>query len=266
MSNVFLKVTHQDWVNEVRGLTGAEIKVLYYLKTLDPFGDREAEVSVTAIALELELSKGTVSKALKRLNQLGKIDLEIITAKVKVNAFPGKNTVSCKKHGFQEKTSFPIGNGVSYRKPKFPIGNPSFLQETQVSCRKQQEPETPTQQGSCNSQTNKTYKDFIDSLSLSQREKFFEFGLKKARELPKPPTLPKKWVERNWEELAIEFKKSTPADVDWSQHPHRDEWIEQIRQGRPRFVAQGGPPEERETRRQFAQWAEANNLVWGDKP
>ncbi|MBD2472385.1 hypothetical protein [Nostoc sp. FACHB-145] len=49
----------------------------------------------------------------------------------------------------------------------------------------------------------------------------------------------------------------------WTNHPQRDEWIENIRQGKPRFIAQGGPKEERETRRQFAEWAEANNLVWG---
>ncbi|MBD2254707.1 hypothetical protein [Nostoc parmelioides] len=49
----------------------------------------------------------------------------------------------------------------------------------------------------------------------------------------------------------------------WTNHPQRDEWIEQIHHGKPRFIAQGGPKEERETRRQFAEWAEANNLVWG---
>jgi hypothetical protein len=109
------------------------------------------------------------------------------------------------------------------------------------------------------------YFKFLSSLSQDKREKFLEFGLKKAGELPKPPILPQKWVERNWQELAAEFEKSHIATTktDWSQHPQRDEWIEQIRQGRPRFIALGGPEKERELRRQFAEWAEANNLVWG---
>jgi len=109
------------------------------------------------------------------------------------------------------------------------------------------------------------YFKFLSSLSQEEREKFLEFGLKKAAELPKPPTLSQKWVERNWQELAAEFEKSNPmtTKTDWSQHLQRDEWIEQIRQGRPRFIALGGPEEEREVRRQFAEWAEANNLVWG---
>ena len=113
-----------------------------------------------------------------------------------------------------------------------------------------------------------SYQIFINSLSNSQREKFFEFGLKKAAELPKPPTLPEKWLEKHYLELYEQFKKTPEGKKfattqDWTNHPRRDEWIEQIRLGKPRFIAQGGPAEEREMRRQFADWAETNNLVWG---
>jgi hypothetical protein len=45
--------------------------------------------------------------------------------------------------------------------------------------------------------------------------------MKKAAELPKPPVLPKKWIERNWLELSSEFKavsssvsSPTPNQVD----------------------------------------------------
>lgn len=115
---------------------------------------------------------------------------------------------------------------------------------------------------------NKTYLDFTDSLSEDEREKFLEFGLKKAAELPKPPTLPQKWIEKHYLEIYEQFKKTPEGKEfvttqDWANHPNRDEWIEQIRQGKPRFIAQGGPAQERETRRFFADWAETNNLVWG---
>src|SRR4028119_956444 len=62
------------------------------------------------------------------------------------------------------------------------------------------------------------YSKFLSSLSQEEREKFLEFGLKKAAELPKPPTLSQKWVERNWQELAAEFEKSNPmtTKTDWS--------------------------------------------------
>jgi hypothetical protein len=117
------------------------------------------------------------------------------------------------------------------------------------------------------SKINKTYLDFLKTLSEGEKEKFLKFGLKKATELPHPPTLPQKWVESNFKELYLQFRaelgEAIAPSQDWENHPRRDEWIEQIRQGRPRFIALGGPEEERQTRRQFAQWAEANNLVWG---
>jgi len=66
-----------------------------------------------------------------------------------------------------------------------------------------------------------SYQIFINSLSDCERESFFEFGMKKAAELPKPPVLPKKWIERNWLELSSEFKavsspvsSPTPNQVD----------------------------------------------------
>jgi hypothetical protein len=113
-----------------------------------------------------------------------------------------------------------------------------------------------------------SYQIFNNSLSDSEREKFLEFGLNKAAALPKPPTLPEKWIEKHHQELYEQFKRSpegktVTSALDWENHPKRDEWIAEIRIGRPRFVALGGPETERETRRQFAQWAEDNNLVWG---
>lgn len=38
---LFYPLTHQEWIETVKNLTGAEIKVLYYVRSLDPFGDRK---------------------------------------------------------------------------------------------------------------------------------------------------------------------------------------------------------------------------------
>jgi DNA-binding MarR family transcriptional regulator len=64
---------------------------------------------------------------------------------------------------------------------------------------------------------------------------------------------------------ATPSKPSEVGEADWENHPKRDEWIAQIRQGRGRFVALGGPREEWEKRQAFADWAIANHLVWGNK-
>ena len=66
---LFYQLTHKEWLETVKDLTGAEIKVLYYIRLLDPFGDRNLEYSVTQMAAELGLSKGAVSKVIGKLEQ-----------------------------------------------------------------------------------------------------------------------------------------------------------------------------------------------------
>lgn len=247
-----LRLTKQQWVQDFKSLTRAQLGVLYYIETSDPFGDRGLEVTVTDMAKELGLDKSSVSRALKQLDQMGYINSEIIKAKVKV--LRPRNTVAPTQQTMHQRNLQCMD-----------ATDDAPTQQTMHQCNKQSL-EPKQDKDSSSSKTINTYSDFINSLSETEREKFLEFGLKKAAELPKPPALPKKWVERNWQELSAEFEKSVlPSAQDWSQHPHRDEWIEEIRQGRPRFVALGGPEEEREIRRQFAEWAEANNLVWEDR-
>jgi hypothetical protein len=112
-----------------------------------------------------------------------------------------------------------------------------------------------------------SYQIFINSLSEAEREKFLEFGLKKAAELPKPPTLPEKWVENHHLELYEQFKKTPlgknlPPTKDWANHPQRDSWIAQMREkGEWAFILQA-PKEDQPERRAFHDWADANNLIW----
>ena len=124
IDNKFYKLQNEEWVKACRELKPAEKDVLYYLRTLDPFGDKELDLSVTAIANVLGKAKSTVSKALKVLDAKGWINIELVQIKAKVKSFPTGNNVSHRKQCFPQETP------VSYRKPQFPTGNPSFLQET----------------------------------------------------------------------------------------------------------------------------------------
>ncbi|MBE9018893.1 hypothetical protein C7Y66_10995 [Chroococcidiopsis sp. CCALA 051] len=65
----FYPLTRSERVETVKDLTSAKIKVLYYVRSIDPSGDRNLEYSVSAIASELGLSKGAVSKAIRTLEQ-----------------------------------------------------------------------------------------------------------------------------------------------------------------------------------------------------
>jgi hypothetical protein len=87
------------------------------------------------------------------------------------------------------------------------------------SLRNKREPQASPNKDSNSLRLNKTYKDYIDSLCETEREKFLEFGLRKAAELPKPPALPKRWIARNWQELREEFftASSPTPSVDPAQ-------------------------------------------------
>ena len=115
----FYPLQNDEWLKAWSELKPAEVQVLYYLRTLDPFGDKEIELGVSALALRLGLAKSTVSKALKALDEKGWINLELIKVKVKLHS-----------RRFLQETSFPAGNTVDHSEPQFPGGNSSFLTRT----------------------------------------------------------------------------------------------------------------------------------------
>jgi hypothetical protein len=90
----YYRLTHDEWRKSASRLKPAELKVLYYLRTLDPFGDRWLNIQVTAIADDLALNKSTVSRALREPAK-EEIDLEIETAKIRLRShvprFPTDN-------------------------------------------------------------------------------------------------------------------------------------------------------------------------------
>ncbi|MBW4591203.1 MarR family transcriptional regulator [Aetokthonos hydrillicola Thurmond2011] len=256
---LFYQLTNKEWVETVKDLTGAEIKVLYHVRSLDPFGDRELDYSVTQVALQLGLSKGAVSKAFKKLDQMNLICVELVRVKVRVNT--NKNNI----------TEFSKENSVSYRKHELPIRNENFSEETEVSSSKcsfpignEQPPEPLQHKDSSAPHTIHTYTDFINTLSDSERESFVKFGEQKARALPQPPQLPQRWIEKNWEELSAQWHKEsgkTPRaqSEKWENHPRRDEWLAEIeRTGNPAMFA--GSDKEKQA---FVTWCwDASQFSW----
>ncbi|MFM7788098.1 MAG: hypothetical protein ACKO90_08025, partial [Microcystis panniformis] len=115
------------------------------------------------------------------------------------------------------------------------------------------------------------YQIFIKSLSDTAREKFFNFVREKVKDFNPPIHDIEAWLAgtngagKERSRVYYEMFQSEVGEADWENHPKREEWIAEIRQGKGRFVAQGGPPEKWETRKAFADWAITNNLVWGNK-
>ncbi|MCZ8053583.1 MAG: helix-turn-helix domain-containing protein [Microcystis sp. LE19-12.2C] len=225
----FYALKPEEWLEVTKELRYAEVRVLYYLRTIDPFGGRDLRVKVTDVATATGLQKGTVSKALKVLSDKGYIDLEITEALVKLQTFPKGDGVS------RDGEEFPVGNTVSSDAEKFPTGNtvscdarefptvPSgFLQETPSHCGKHprtvgndQVPEPSQEKESSTSKIIKTYSDFKKTLSEDERERFFYFVRKETGKLPNPIIDIEAWLAgkngaglNRWEVYYELFEKS----------------------------------------------------------
>ncbi|MEM9008004.1 MAG: hypothetical protein AAGE59_31395 [Cyanobacteria bacterium P01_F01_bin.86] len=190
------RLTNDEWLKAVKELKPRERDVLYYLRTLDPWGDKDLDIGVREIATDLECSPGTVSKALKVLDQKNWIDLEITAAKVKLRTDKSEPQVSDSQY------VFPTGNSVLSRKHLFPTDNDRFLGETRVSPRKQLASETQTQQSiqiALNSLND------LDSLNREKESLNLKFEIEpdyrdwllaKASRLPDPPAMRELWLEK----------------------------------------------------------------------
>ncbi len=203
----FYPLQNEEWLKATQELRYAEIRVLYHLRTIDPFGQSDTRIKVTDIANITGLKKGTVSKALHTLSEKGYINLEIVEAIVSINSFPIRNKVSHKKQSFLQETL------THHRKPPRTVGNDRRLEPASA----------------IDSKPPKNNKiSLSDSLSEEEREKFSAFCLKKASELPKPPVLVEKWISKHLAELLEAFKKESAQKPNPSKTTYTPEEIDKM--------------------------------------
>ncbi len=143
----FYPLKHSEWLIACRELTPSKRDVLYYLRTLDPYGDG-VEINCAEIARQLSserrnISRQTVSRAIKELDAKGFIDAEISRANVTIKP---KGLWCAQTPSVREDTT---------RCAETPQGVPRHHPKS----------ETPKQQ---DFQLSKT-KDYKDSLSDSER-------------------------------------------------------------------------------------------------
>lgn len=105
----YYPLTLEEWKANVTSLKPAELKILYYLRTLNPFGDSWIDLTVTDLAEELNLDKSTVSRALRRLASQKVVDLEIQTARIRLlsraQVLPTDNSLPTDNFGDRHATS-----------------------------------------------------------------------------------------------------------------------------------------------------------------
>ena len=85
----FYPLQHEEWLHSINQLTHAELKVLYYLRSLDPYNNgidlTPAQIAKDLSTPEHPVHRSTVGRALKSLDAKSFINLELIQVRVKVN-------------------------------------------------------------------------------------------------------------------------------------------------------------------------------------
>lgn len=132
----FYQLEPDEWLVVCKELKPAELKVLYRLRTLDPFGQHPIKFRVVDLAKDLNMNKGTVSRAVQKLADLKYIKLEIVeaiaTLTTKSKRLPTDNQVVYGQPNL-ENNRLSTDNQVVYRQP-------SCVQTTSVIAT---QPDTP---------------------------------------------------------------------------------------------------------------------------
>jgi Helix-turn-helix domain len=191
----FYPLQNQEWVKICKSLTKSQIGVLYYLRSLDPYGNG-MRVKASSIATDLGITKRSVNAAIAVLEEKGYINLEDIDYSVKLSAggclCGTVPTVTLVGNSFPTREeNFPPENKNSHLGTEFPTEEENFPSEKRIS---HLESESLTQQESQSSKINKTYSDFIQTLSEDERENFLNFCEEKTKNLSQPVNDIEAWL------------------------------------------------------------------------
>ncbi|MBD2044097.1 hypothetical protein H6F78_00355 [Coleofasciculus sp. FACHB-64] len=255
MSEQYYRLTLEDAIAKYSSgdITAKGLLHFYILIKCKPGWKLRLEQS--RVCSELGIQKSAFYGAISRLREEGSIDWEAPKGIV-VSLSTSAVFRECGKESTIAETESTIAE------------TESTIAETESTIAEKNFSKSPS--GEAFGDPPNSYQLFINSLSEVERESFLEFGRKRAGQLPKPPELPDRWIAANWEELnQLWLKQLSPSQMPavnkqkWASDPRRDEWIAQIRQGKPRWIAQGEPALTRDERKAFAEWADASGLIWG---
>ena len=194
----FYPLKSSEWLDSINQLTHSELKILYYVRSLDPYNNG-IDLTPASIARDLSTDKNkmhrsTVGRALKSLDRKGFINMELIKVRIKVNPRgfltesepqPEPNSVDKNDVVAMQPCCDHATNVVTTQHSVRPH-NTECAHATQSAPTQQPKAETQSQQKLENSKISKTYLDFKKTLSESERENFFNFAKEKTKNLEKP--------------------------------------------------------------------------------
>ena len=194
----FYPLKSEEWLDSINKLTHSELKILYYVRSLDPYNNG-IDLTPAQIARDLSTDKNkmhrsTVGRALKSLDRKGFINLELIKVRIKVNPRGFLNDLEAESESKSEAKNNVVAtqpccdhatNVVTTQHSVQPR-NIECAHTTQSASTQQSKAETQSEQKVENPKIHKTYLDFKKTLSESERENFLSFVEEKINNLEKP--------------------------------------------------------------------------------
>jgi DNA-binding transcriptional ArsR family regulator len=198
----FYPLTQAEFLKALHELKPAERDLLIYLRILDPFGERTLDLTVTSLAEVLGVHKSTISRALKVLNNMGYISLELTSVRVRLRNCIDPNLSS-------------RGNCVASAQQELPSHNKIDQDATndapaqqELSPRNERTLQPAPVKGSGNSKTihndhtdqNSLKTEREDANSLFQEDgepipEFRDWLVQSMNGLPERPRYPERWIE-----------------------------------------------------------------------
>jgi DNA-binding MarR family transcriptional regulator len=235
----FYPLQHDELISLNKKLTASELSIYLWLKTKDPFGDKLVEADTLKIAEDLNVSRRTVQRALVKLDREELIDLVITKFHYRV-----KSAKSSDRQITEVKERLRVATPVSPSDTKIAEATPRSPQRHQdrrsatsvaeVSPVSPVSSETQSEQEVQNSKIIKTYSDFKDSLSDSERENFFDFVKEKTKNLNQPINDIEAWLastnkagQNRWEVYYNNFLDSLKSKGLDPQKPLNENNIQQ---------------------------------------
>lgn len=243
----------------------------FILKLKNPWCDRPLRIKPLELSIEWDISESSVYEAIAKLKASELISIDQAEIIIRWQNDSQQDGHSDNPESVTESQNEFRDSRIDSEIPEYVTENQNGFRDSRIDSEipENRQPEPLPDKNSKNPHTLQTYSDFKNTLSDEEREYFLDFGKKKASQLPRPPELPQRWIEKNFDELRSQWYKSTGIvspvqSAKWETDPRRQEWLDKIRSlGFAAFIYESGDLDKE--RKEFYEWVNSNNLIWGDE-
>ena len=212
-------------LNKLRdaGIINNATLVYFILKLKNPWCDRPLRIKPLELSIEWDIPESSVYEAIGKLKDAELINIEEAEIVLRWNS--QEDSLSDNPESLRDSR-------MDSEIPECVMENQNGFRDSRIDSEipENRKAQPAPDKGSTTPHTLQTYSDFKNSLSDSERESFLDFGKKKAAQLPHPPELPQRWIEKNFDELRSQWYKSvgqsSPVEsAKWENDPRTRDWL-----------------------------------------